>query len=55
MFKKIFIKDIIHIDIYKVKNYKCGVIRYAIKIDKICTHIILKYVNYKAKYYTIIF
>ena len=39
------VQCIICVSAYKVKNHRCGVIGYTVKIDKVCTHVTLKYVN----------
>lgn len=46
---------VIYVDAHKDKDHRCGVIGSTVKISKISTQIILKYINCDAKYKAIAF
>lgn len=49
------IKWLIYVGAHKFKNHKFGVTGYITNVDKICTYIIPKYVNYGRNHQTIAF
>lgn len=48
-------KYVIYANAHKVKNHRCTVIQYTIKMGKIYTHVMPKYSNCKENYSAIVF